>query len=283
MSLRSRLLVRAAAPLAALLLAAAAPALPGCDGTGTTGTAGQQNPPTPNGKDPIDQIYARATTKLTIEIDYQPGAEPYTGSLLGMDTWNLFTTNVNRLFQGAGKTLTVPTTLPQMEKLATVTGTEWNVQAILEVAAQHRAGQNTTDTASFYFVYFDGYFKDDTGVRKDVLGVSLGNTGILAMFKPVIEASTSNSRFRMFVEQSTLIHEFGHAIGLVDNGVTMVKTHKDTPHGAHCTSDKCVMYWANEGAASALQFVQQYLTTGNEILYDTDCLNDVQARIASER
>lgn len=251
----------------------------GSCGNSPTGSSG---PPGSGGSaDPIAHLYAKSTTQLLVEIDYQTNAEPYTGSLLAMDTWNLFTVNVNKLFQSSGKTLTVPNMLSGMEELTDITGQSFTAQQVLDIAARHRQQHDTDTATSFYFVYLDGYFNDGMKVRMDVIGVSIGTTGVIAMFKPVITSSSNLANVRKFVEQSTLIHEFGHAVGLVNNGIPMSTPHQDTANGNHCNNTKCTMYYANEGAAAAVQFSMQYISTGNEILYDANCLADVAARNAA--
>jgi hypothetical protein len=50
-----------------------------------------------------------------------------------------------------------------------------------------------------------------------------------------------------FVEQATVVHEFGHLAGLVDNGVPMVSPHLDPEHAKHCTNEVCVMYCRTKG------------------------------------
>jgi hypothetical protein len=37
------------------------------------------------------------------------------------------------------------------------------------------------------------------------------------------------------------------------------------------------MYWLNEGAGDAAQFAQQYVLGGDSILFDEQCLADVDA------
>jgi predicted Zn-dependent protease len=41
-------------------------------------------------------------------------------------------------------------------------------------------------------------------------------------------------------------HEFGHLMGLVDQGSPMQNDHKDADHGAHCINPSCLMYHAVE-------------------------------------
>jgi hypothetical protein len=247
----------------------------GSDGSGGGGGGGSQTTS-------IEKIYARATTTLAIEVDYQTGAEPYTGTLLTMDTWNIFGVNANALFKNQ-KTLQVPTTLAAMQALSDITATTFTSQQVLDIATKHRDQADTADRATFYIVFLNGLFHDGQMVRNDVLGVSIGATRVIAMFKPVIASSASLPNVRKFVEQSTLVHEFGHAVGLVNNGVAMVNAHQDPAHGAHDTSSACVMYYANEGASDAAQFAQRYITTCTEVIFDSACLADTAARIAAAK
>jgi hypothetical protein len=245
---------------------------------GSGSTSGPGDPSNPLTADPIDHLYAKTTTELPIEIDYQPGAEPYTETLLTGDPWKLFQANADALFNRQ-KNVTVPTTLPQMERLGDISGTEFTSQQILDIASRHRGMLSTTNSTSFYIVFLNGHFHDGKMVRKDVLGVSIGKTGVIAIFKPVIaNAPALGPSSRPFIEQTTLIHEFGHAVGLVNNGVAMVTPHQDAAHGAHDSDSSCVMYYANEGASAVAEFVRN-LRTGDEVLFDSQCLADVAARL----
>ena len=134
-------------------------------------------------------------------------------------------------------------------------------------------------TKTYYVLFVSGHFADASGVQPNVLGVSLGDTGVIAMFKDVIRSTsvTGLPNLVRFVEQSTLVHELSHAIGLVDTGVPPTSDHVDREHGAHCKNDRCVMYYLNEGAADAAMFARQVITTGSRILFDAGCLADVDA------
>jgi predicted Zn-dependent protease len=231
-------------------------------------------------------LFSTAVKNVSIEIDYAEGAEPYTGAQGRLaDVFQLFELNATRLFAQSPKTLTVQRTLAEMEKLADVSGSDFTRDQVLAIAEKHRTQKSTSDTVTFYVVWLDGHLRDDSGVRDDVLGVSFGDTGVIAMFKPTIASSSSAATpgIAKFVEQSTLVHEFGHAIGLVNNGVPLSAAHQDAEHGAHCSNDKCVMYYANEGAAAAVAFVKRYVATGNELLFAPDCLADVDAFAANPK
>lgn len=241
--------------------------------TGATGSTGSGS-----GQPPAQLVYGSAFHNLTFEIDYVPNAEPYTGAVLGFgELWDVAQTNVERLFLGSNKVVTIPRTLDKMEKLTDVTGADFTVDQILAIAAKHRDQPSSGDTVTYYFVWLDGYYRDSSGVNKNVLGVSLGTTGVLAMFKPVIAGTGSGTpglNVERYVEQATIVHEFGHAAGLVDNGLAEASPHNDAAHDGHCTNQDCVMYWAIEGTSGAITYVQKSLLSSSTVLYGKECLDD---------
>lgn len=241
----------------------------GGGGGGTGDDGGSDGPP------PFDA----AITRIVVEVDYADGAEPYTGSIVAFgDTWDLTRTNLDRLFAGK-RDLTVPSSLADMQAIGPVADGALTSSEILALAAAHRDMPSAGDTVSYYVVFVDSRFDDGSGPSDSVLGVSIGDTGVIAMFKPVIASSATPlfPNLEKFVEQSVLVHELGHGVGLVNNGVPLTSAHQDSAHGAHCTSDSCVMYWQNEGVSDAAAFARQYVTSGTTILFGAECLADVDA------
>jgi hypothetical protein len=248
----------------------------GGEGTGAgTGTAGGSASGQPDAVD----LYGDGIDTIAIEVDYMAGAEPYTGEVLNFgDLWALFRTNAERLFQGRGKTFIVPSELSDMEAID-VSGDTFDVGAILDIADAHRDSPSEGSTATFYFVWLDGHYEKDGEVQDGVLGVSIGGSGVVAMFKPVIESTGAGPGLNVekFVEQATLVHEFGHAVGLVNNGVDITSAHHDEAHGAHCNNQDCVMYWQIEGTAGAIEFATQFALSSDAILFGSECLDDTAA------
>lgn len=225
-------------------------------------------------------VFDPSITKVIVEIDYEVGQEPYTGNIIGFgDTFDPTLTNINRLFANK-KQLSIPTTTPNMQNIGSVDDEQLTAADILLLASQHRALKDSADTKTYYILFISGFYTDGSGTHKNVLGVSLGGTGVIAMFKEVTRGTqtvTAPPNTGRYVEQSTLIHELAHAIGLVDNGIPMAAPHKDAAHGAHCNNPDCVMYWLNEGASDAADFALSRLVTGNSLIFDSTCLADVDA------
>lgn len=218
--------------------------------------------------------------RIAIEIDYAKGAEPFTGNSVAFgDTWRLFETNAKKLFEGTGKTIEVPTTLAGMERLDDVNGAQFSGDAILAIAQRHRQTRTSNEAIAYYVVWLAGIYEEDGKARDEVLGVSLGSTGVVAMFKPVIERAALPlvPDLARIVEQVTLVHEFGHAVGLVANGIPATSSHHDAPHGAHCTNDRCVMYFSVEGVDAARDYAQRNVTRSDIVLFGDECLADVIA------
>ncbi|MCA9541763.1 MAG: hypothetical protein KC620_22860 [Myxococcales bacterium] len=221
-------------------------------------------------------LFSAEVDSVTFEVDYAPNAAPYTDlSLRPGNPWTLFERNAEALFEQAPRTLNIPRTLDEMQALSADDAPpgDYDVDRLLALAAAHRDRPSTERDRSFYVVFLDGYFAEDGARQTGVLGVSIGNTGVIALFKPVID-STNAARF---VEQTVLIHEFGHAVGLVDNGLAMVEPHRDDAHGAHCTNKDCVMYWQNEGVADLVAFVQRFALTTETVVFGPECLADAEA------
>lgn len=245
--------------------------------------AGDDDGPPGDGSQPVDgngEVFEPAVTRVVIEIDYETGREPFTGPTLGStDTFELSAANLDRLFAGK-KQITLPRTLAEMQEVGTIADEELTVSDLLELAQLHRDRQDGGDTRTYYLLWVSGNFADQDGVKPGVLGVSIGTTGVIAMFKDVIDSTNviGVPSIVRFVEQATIIHELGHAFGLVDNGVPMVSPHRDVSHGAHCNNDDCVMYYLNEGASDATAFVQRRVLTGDTILFDAACLADADAQ-----
>lgn len=211
---------------------------------------------------------------LRFEIDAMVGAQPLGASpTANAAPWELVRVNVEALYERAPRAVALPEDPDEIGALADPGAQDYDADALLDLAAAYRDTPTSSGDLVFHVLFVDGYYLDD-GVRQEsVLGVSLGDSGTIAMFAPVI----GDGPLSRFIEQTTLVHELGHAVGLVDNGVDMVDDHLDAAHGHHCENPDCVMYWLNEGVTDLRTYAQQYVDSGDVVLFDEACLADAAA------
>lgn len=227
------------------------------------------------------QNYFKTANQLTVQVAYEPGAEPYVDPLVafgGVSIWWLLEENLNALYQGRANTpvITVPKTLAEFSALPAQSKTAWTLQDLVTLAQNHRTGVSSTTHSYFWVVFLNGHFHDGTSLRTNTIGLSIQGTTILAIFKDVVK-STAQGELPIvprYVEQSTIVHEMGHGLGLVNVGLPMQQNHEDTAHKAHCSNTNCVMYWLNEGKSDMIGFVRKAITSGSVIMFDAQCLQD---------
>jgi hypothetical protein len=222
-------------------------------------------------------LFSSATKRVVLEIDYQPGAAPFVGPTETFrDPWTIFRDNARALL-GSSTEIVVPTRLADMERLDDVVGRDFSRLDLLAIADKHRSTVTSDDTVAFYVVFLAGRFKDDDDVTlPQTAGVSVRGTGVIGMFKPAITAGFTEPMTPAFMEQATLVHEFGHAVGLVDDGISPTSAHRDLKNGAHCKNSACIMYFENVLVKDGVDFVDTYLKPQKNILFGSECLTDVR-------
>jgi len=238
---------------------------------------------TGTGQDPLTlslaQVYSTVTS-LAVEVAYEPNAEPYTGTIHDeVPTWWILQNNIEALLQDRGISLHVPWDLEGMDPISGQDEEAWTSSEIVELARGIWDTPLTESAVSIRILFLNGNYEDEGTVNPQILGVSFVGTSLIAIFKDVIVNSSSSTAIAWFVEQATLVHETGHVLGLVDNGLPMVSDHADYDHVRHCTNQDCVMYWKNEGASDMRDFVRQVMETDSLVLFGDECLEDAWAYV----
>jgi hypothetical protein len=161
-------------------------------------------------------------------------------------------------------------------------GKVWSFGELDTLARQTANLGVTADTVKIHVLFLDGEYGTPEGGT--VLGLAWNQVN-LAIFAESIEDGCAALGLGVLerqlcadAEQAVWLHEIGHVIGLVDNGLPMVLNHEDSAHPAHDHDANCVMYWAYEGDAVLQRIADDLLQTGNSALdFDQACRNDVAA------
>lgn len=227
-------------------------------------------------------FYFGDSTKVTLNVYYEPEAEPFSGDLASTNPiiskiWDISFLNFEEIFSFKSESteVFVPRELSEMKAMDALNKDVWTVEDIIDLAIE-KGVVSVKENESILTVFFvKGFFQDSGQVKNNVVGVNLSGTSITLIFKDVILNMPPN--LRVFSEQATVVHEVGHALGLVDNGVPATGSHFDGLNGAHSNEDECIMFHLNEGAADLTDFIISLNTTGDATLWGLGVLKDVEA------
>lgn len=219
--------------------------------------------------------YFKTSQKVIVEVYYETGAEPFAGNTVnGMPYWKILEDNLNAIFQyrSTKPIVVVPKDIASMTSIPAQNKTQWTPDDLVDLNLKYRQAAPTGTEARFY-VYF---LKGNSSTSNHVIAESVNGTPVIGVYKSVITAS-GGYVVQRYVEQSTIVHEMGHALGFVNNGVPMKTPHQDSAHGAHSTNSNCVMYYLNEGSADMMAFVSKFISTGTTVMWGPEVLADAQA------
>jgi len=225
---------------------------------------------------PLVDTFYKSMSTLELEVAYEVGAEPYATSVGGGNTWAFTELNIESLFvkRPIALDVTVPDGLAEMMAIPVQNKTGFTVDNIKGLANHYRQNAGNDVDGNIFILFLDGYLILDDTLRQNIMGANITGTTIVAVFKPVITAMRGALVFREYAEQSVIIHEVGHAIGLVNLGLPLTSSHQDEQHKGHCVNEACVMFWANEGADIA-SFVQNYFGSNKKLIFGQECVTDV--------
>lgn len=227
----------------------------------------------------LTYFYENATS-VKIDVAYEPGAEPYVNSGFGSNANFDFTVNnIIDLLDGRDNAISVicDKQLSEMTPIPDQQKNSYKHADIREIAEAYQPLESSENQGVVFVIFLDGYFNVGGQDQQNVLGVSIGAFTV-ALFKPVIAAIPGGGVFggdpKFQVEQATVVHEIGHALGLVDNGVALHTDHLDEANGKHCDNEDCVMYWANEGAGGASGLFGSSASV-TQLVFGQECIDDI--------
>lgn len=224
--------------------------------------------------------YFSKSKEVIVEVAYTENSVPYTGETSNqVKRWQILEENINHLFLGRDELplVTVPKELGEMNLIEKQEIKSWTVNDLLNLSVKYRKGESSENKSYFWIVFLEGFFHQDGQDYDKTLGVSIGNTTIIAIFKDVINNSSQTEEVKAFVEQATLVHEMGHALGLVQTGVPVTSDHHDEDHQGHCTNQDCVMYYLNEGANDVPSYISRFVSSGSLVMFGQECIDDTKS------
>lgn len=224
------------------------------------------------GPDPADYVSGKKYAKLVVEVDYPAGYEPTPLALSTLEA---------AIKEVAGKSSVV---VKRDDGTVPVETNRKYSNRDLDALHERFQDQKTGgDTAVLHVLFVAGGHADDTQDGR-VLGLSSPG-GYIVMLKGNIRASSSGGVLGIGgvkeenVERAVLVHEFGHAAGLVNLGAPMQTNHEDGQNRGHSLSKASVMYWAVESSLG----LQELLNGGSSIPYQFDANDKADLRALREQ
>lgn len=229
--------------------------------------------PRPSGGTPLyyqDVVGGAPYTRLVIQVDHAPGHAPSEAA----KTHLLMTLqNVTRKSEIAWD---IKETLPAQART-------WTADDLLAVERELRRTQHEAPTALLHVLYPAGTYQGGGAAGVTISGPVLGPVVVFLDVLRELRVGTPLGSLPFpnpgpavdVLERSTLLHEAGHAMGLVNNGLPMVKAREDLENEGHTTNPRSVMYWAVESENG----LRQYLLRDGSVpdAFDADDLADLRS------
>ena len=207
------------------------------------------------GKSAHDLLSTGAYSSLSIEIQYMPGMQ-----LLPESVNNLLNFLKTYLDKPGGITVT-------QKQVASFTADTISLSQVADFEIANRSLYTKDNVIAVYILVSDA-----TNSSPLILGTSYLSTSIVLYEKSIRAHSGGFAQAtREKVESGVMEHEFGHLVGLVNNGTPMVTSHEDPEHAHHCTNTNCLMYYEIE--TSGLTRVANHTVPS----LDENCINDLSA------
>ena len=146
------------------------------------------------------------------------------------------------------------------------TDESYSLDEILEIENSQRERYKSGNTFIIHILYLNGEYQDND----QTLGLAYKGSSFV-LFKEKIEDASFLLISDKDIEKSVIVHEFGHLLGLVNNGYQSPHDHEDPDHPNHSNNEESVMYWAIES-----QEISNQLDGEPPNDFDSDDLDDLE-------
>lgn len=218
-------------------------------------------------------IFSDSIADFSVNVIYEVGAIPYTGTigLTANQTWNITKASFQALFQNhVGRSVTVPTMIGQMTQITDQGKNVWTAGELIQLGLRHAPKLIESYDARVTVIFLNGMYNNDP----NILGVHFTGHPFAFVFKDVVLSTGGNGVSQRYAEQATVVHELGHVVGLVHNGIPMNAAHEDGAHPRHSSNTQCVMYWQVESQSDILRSLAAAILGNKQNLFGPESLQD---------
>jgi hypothetical protein len=161
--------------------------------------------------------------RIILEVDWVKGREPRDGAIALLARRIHEVTGKEVLLEGGNE-------IPE--------GSGNYYPGEIREMSRNRAVSDDADAITIWI----GYLNGGAAARDDAVGGSVGAT-VIAIFPDKINSYVTEGIDGLVIESATLIHEFGHLMGLVNIGYRSPRDHEDPEHPGHSSNPDSVMHW----------------------------------------
>lgn len=222
-------------------------------------------PPTPDY--PRELVAGGAFSQLAIEVDHAPGYRPSDAALTHL------VSTLRNVTSKSDVRLVIDDGLEG-------TSRAWTPEALVALEKSTRSTQHAAPTAVLHVLYPAGTFDGADAAGVTISGATIGPVTVfrdaLASCRVGGPLALPNAGLAVDeLERSTLLHEAGHAMGLVARGLPMVRPHEDSAHPGHSNAPESVMYWSLDSCAGLREALLHDGSVADS--FDEDDRSDIRA------
>jgi hypothetical protein len=208
---------------------------------------------------PNDFLSGSKYDKLVVEVQFVEGFAPTNDAIVNLQSFL-----EQRLNKPGGITV-MQHSVPSPGK------TNYSLTDLQRIEKDNRTHSTTGKTITSWLFFADGDYASSSGNSK-VLGIAYGNSSMVIFQKTIKEFSGGiGEPPARTLESTVILHEFGHILGLVNNGTSVQTSHQDTAHGHHCNDQNCLMYYTAETSD-----IVGNIVGGNIPTLTSSCIEDLK-------